>query len=630
MGNPLLTILIIQTLAICVAFNHVVFHPLDAMFLNVFDGLKNYYTLYQYVVQEPSDMGMWHFTALNYPFGEYVFFTDNTPALALPLRFIHLYITDISDYIIPAHNFFFLFFQLILPVFVFKLIRPANKNLILLIILLSLGITWVNPQVLKITYGVSNLSVALFSVFVVFLLRDINNIRAAYSSGKILKLCLKSFALILISGFFHLYYLVILSMPLLIFLAYTGIRSLKDREWKSLMIYGCISLSIILGALSMKLLISSVDTYSELRRAGAQGFGYEGWRLIPEALITPYPFNRITPFLQSCAYDKVNSESVGFIGNFNFYNSIICLLFATTFILMKRSGARDLYKKVIKNRLLLGMAITTFFVFFTACGPYVQFCFIPLSFDNWFSLFYFLYTKIELVTQFRCLGRFIWPAFWIIFYVNIVMFYKWYGVLKNHNITFANLLAGVLAIFMFVDTIDFIKYHNSTRLENTYKKENLALLFHKIKDWDFTKYQAIYTIPIVNSGSENYDITTNDRVDWTVYWTRLSIFTKLPLFNCIISRTAENQAQAQFDIISKKQVPKLILDKLNSKKVLVIYWPEYEKNYDVQIVDAARHVATGGSKIITEFKMDSITTIDGIQYFEWDIKASNKSHKISH
>ena len=90
-----------------------------------------------------------------------------------------------------------------------------------------------------------------------------------------------------------------------------------------------------------------------------------------------------------------------------------------------------------------------------------------------------------------------------------------------------------------------------------------------------------------------------------------------------MSRTAENQAQAQIDVLLKQKVSDLILNKVNDKKVLVIYWPDGERNYDVAVQPLARPAAFEGSKIIKQFKMDSLTSIEGIIYYEWDIKNNN-------
>ena len=620
-ANPIITIWTLQLICICIAFNQVVFHPDAFMFTNSYDGLKNYFTFYQYVIQEVSPMGLWHYTQMNYPFGEYIFFTDNTPFLALLMRFIHQHLFDISHHLVAIHNYIFLALHLILPVFIYKLIKPSYRSQILFIIIMSIGITWVNPQVQKFIYGVFNLSISLFSVFVLFILKDIY--RLHLGEKIIWPTALKIFALIFLSGLFHIYYVPILALPIGLFLLYFSILSLTQKSWSELAKYASLGLSAALAGILLLVLINSVDSYAALRRPGAQGFGYDLWQFAPEAIITPYVFNSIVPLLKSCITTIVSSESQGFLGNFMIYNLLIGLTILVGYILGKRNGLRSFGRAIRNSKFIIGLIVTMLIVYATASGPFVKFCFIPLSFDNWFSVFYFFYKKIDIITQFRCLARFSWPGFWILFYLSILLYFKYYKIISTKNIAYANVVSVILCMIMIKDVADFIKYQNAFRLSNVFQENEIETKFKDLKNLDFSKYQAIYTLPAVIVGSENYDITLNDQPAWTEYWMRLSIYSGLPLFNCKMSRTAENQAQAQIDVLLKQKVSDLILNKVNDKKVLVIYWPDGERNYDVAVQPLARPAAFEGSKIIKQFKMDSLTSLEGIIYYEWDIKNNN-------
>src|SRR5688500_14832499 len=64
------------------------------------DGLKNYYTLAYYV---DHDNG-WHFSGMNYPYGENIIYTDNQPILALTLRWIDRNLFDMAPHVIGTLN----------------------------------------------------------------------------------------------------------------------------------------------------------------------------------------------------------------------------------------------------------------------------------------------------------------------------------------------------------------------------------------------------------------------------------------------------------------------------------------------------------------------------------------------
>ncbi|MBK8841846.1 MAG: hypothetical protein IPO33_02890 [Saprospiraceae bacterium] len=70
---------------------------------------------------------------------------------------------------------------------------------------------------------------------------------------------------------------------------------------------------------------------------------------------------------------------------------------------------------------------------------------------------------------------------------------------------------------MIKDVADFIKYQNAFRLSNVFQENEIETKFKDLKNLDFSKYQAIYTLPAVIVGSENYDITLNDQPAWTEY-----------------------------------------------------------------------------------------------------------------
>src|SRR6187551_3104025 len=64
------------------------------------DGLKNYYTLDYYVHHDKG----WHFSGMNYPYGENIIYTDNQPVLAMFLGWIHRHVVDMDHHVIGTLN----------------------------------------------------------------------------------------------------------------------------------------------------------------------------------------------------------------------------------------------------------------------------------------------------------------------------------------------------------------------------------------------------------------------------------------------------------------------------------------------------------------------------------------------
>ena len=63
--------------------------------MDSFDGMRNYFAYHDYITQGKSD-NFFLFEKMNYPFGDYIFYTDNTPLIAVPLKWFSENIYDLS------------------------------------------------------------------------------------------------------------------------------------------------------------------------------------------------------------------------------------------------------------------------------------------------------------------------------------------------------------------------------------------------------------------------------------------------------------------------------------------------------------------------------------------------------
>ena len=93
----ILTVVILQFFMCYYAFYDILTYPNKYIFNSIYDGLKNYYVLTTYVNTELT-ADFLHFSGYNYPFGENVFFIDNTPIFSIPYKFL------VSNGIIDSSN----------------------------------------------------------------------------------------------------------------------------------------------------------------------------------------------------------------------------------------------------------------------------------------------------------------------------------------------------------------------------------------------------------------------------------------------------------------------------------------------------------------------------------------------
>lgn len=625
LSHPIIVLAIVQLLFTLLVFNKIIFEPNTYMFTNIYDGLKNYFTFTQFIAQDSSDLGPWHFTQMNYPFGEYVFFTDNTPLLALPLKWINTYLFSIEAHSVAIHNYFFLFNIWLTPILFFKLIHPYANNRWILPIFLAIAFAWINPQILKLSYGVYNLSLSIVLLLLLLIMRRTHQFWSVNKPREFIKITSSIVALTFILGFAHIYYLPLIALPISVFVfslfLLEGLGS-KNYKWKSLFAYIGAAL---LGGLGFYVLVQVVDQNAALRNPTAQGFNWSEWKFVPEAILTPYAFNDLFPLIRSCkSPSEITSESSGFWGNFTWAVLFLCFLYVLFQRVKGNLSFKSLFERIQKNTFFSSLLITMLFSYAAASGTYIKLCIIPLGFDNIISPFYFLYEHIDLITQFRCLGRFSWMGFWIVSLLSCILFFKLLVGLEVKN-RIMGFIAGLCLIFILgLDTFNAMVYQSKVHQVNVFEESLLEERFKVLKErTDFTAYQAIFTIPTVQVGSENYDITIDDQEGWTNFWMQLSAYSKLPLFNCKMSRTAENQAKAQVDLLLEQRVPDLILDELNELSVLVVYSPEYEENFNLKVLDYARPAAEKGSQIIKAFQMDTILVENNIYYLSWDINNQN-------
>lgn len=620
LSRPIAIISTAQFVLIAIVFWNLLVQANDYMFTNEYDGLKNYFTFTQYIGQESSELGFLHFTQMNYPFGEYVFFTDNTPLLAVPLRWVNEHVVHIEEHAVAIHNYIFLFNLWLTPLLFFMLIRPYAGKQMVLAILLALSFSWINPQVLKLEYGVYNLSLSSILLVLLILFRKIHQLwQQDKQPSK--KVYAALFFLLILSAAAHIYYVPIIALALGLFtLAELFLVKKQTGQWPWQSFLG-LNISVALGGIVYYVFIQLVDTYASLRRSTASGFDWLEWKFTPEAIFTPIHYNSLYPIIQSCKKPlEIPSESFGFWGNFVWFTIYLSLIYLLVRVFRQRFNWPTFKQLIKRNTFFVALFFVAFFSYATALGTYIKFCFVPLSLDNLFSPFYFLYEHIDLVTQFRCLARFSWMGYWIIVLIVSAAFFKLIRGLDKQNAVFGRVVSLVLITIMFWDVKDAMGFHQSFYKVNVFNEAILDEQFAGIKTIDFDTYQAILTIPATQVGSENYDITIDDQPAWSTYWMQLSVFSGLPQFNCKMSRTAENQAKAQVDLFLNKKVPDLILNNLNEKPILVVYSPSYEQSFDLKVLDYAKPAVENGSQIIKAFEMDTILVDKNVYYLHWDVK----------
>jgi hypothetical protein len=326
-AHPYLFLGLFHLLLLFLAFPVFFSHPGNLLFSNQGDGIKNYYTLYSYVRDPLTSAGLLKYNFFAYPFGDYVYYTDNTPAFSIPFRWFCTHIYNCSAYTIPAYNTFILANILLtsfLTFFLFK--RFVGKNIFTW--LAALVLPWINAQAPRIFQGDFNLSYS--SLLLVSISLFVYWYDHKESTAKSLLAAVAMIVWIMICFLMHGYYLPITLFLMGGMLFFYGIFYFRKNFGKKSLLT---SITVPLLALAaVLLLLFFTDKYLPLRQANANGYDWTEQKTNFALLFTHYYFHSLAfPFSSAKSPDVENMVYLGNYGLFALLFVCIGCLFSTPF-----------------------------------------------------------------------------------------------------------------------------------------------------------------------------------------------------------------------------------------------------------------------------------------------------------
>lgn len=604
----LLITIIIQLILIVVAFNKAFSNWDDYLFQNVFDGFRNYYGFEVYINQNSDWL---KFTALDYPFGDYALFTDNSPSISVPLKFINTYIVDISDYVIPIYNYILISGQLWAAILSYLILKPRLNHRWLLIIA-SIGLAWIHPQILRPFVGHLNLGWAWLLLFSMYATQKITY---ATNSKTVRNWIIGLTIMLFFGAFVHLYYLLInvIFIGLWAF-AWAVDKYWNDENWRKPLVYGIIP--TVISLVGSFLIIRLMDNeYTE--RLPAQGFGYDPWELHFLSLFHSYNHNGVKfPFE---TLEGLNYESYAYLGGMAAFALLILLILR----IVKQFKIVKPHFNVFKtseNRIFYYWIFAAGFMTIMALGN--EFHAFNFKVYNYLSPFYYVKKVSDLVNHFRCIARLSWFLFWVINFGIIILIDN---ILSNSKSIYIKIVAiGLLVIFA-MDVKDFVNYHNHQKHPNNISNEDNYTEIISISDSINTKnYQAILPIPYYHQGTEDLTHTIDAPIHWLNQTCQLQRVTNLPLMASQMGRTPHYHALELFTIFTEPEPSKVVLEKMNDKKVLVMYSKRLNKegnNWCRNKKEPARSVAYDRKGVIEKYNMKFLFETDNYLMYEWNIEA---------
>jgi hypothetical protein len=594
---------VISTFLGIIYFGKLLLHPSDYIFAYYSDDLKNYFTLLSYL-NLPRDGSLLHYTGMNYPFGDIIYYTDNTPLLSLPLKFVsELFGVRINP--IPIFSYVvvmnFIATSLVLHL-LFKELFSSKT----LAVLLSIILPYTNPQAFRIISGTENLSLSIFIVVTLYLLYrmycDVQDNKASYRNITLLSV------LILTSVFVHFYILVIITASACCFLFTNALLKISYR--KEFIKYMALTAVPVLAFIAAFLLVRFTDTFYELRNKTALGYDLPDWKLNLEGLYSPPKFLKIHfPYER---FELLNAEAHVYLGSFALYGffaaAIAALLYAKQFT-TKSKGVK----------FALTLFASSLVMLFISLGKEIEFKGETVCY-NYLNTFNYAADFTPMIHHFRCLGRFAWVPFWSI---NLLIAVSIDGLLLKRN----RLMIGLFYVLTFFAIKDMTATGEEYRrtiydniLSTKYMPDEVLKLNNIIAG---KKYDAILPLPFFLVGSEVYDRTLDPTYDYAIFYEQLASASNLPLMSTLMSRTPLPFNESLFNLFATSKMDSLLTEKMRGKKIAVVFSNnQYDERKNWIPIDSkdVLEAFENSKKLPVNLNMNLVDSTNGYLVYEWVVK----------
>jgi len=483
------------------------------------DGFKNYFT-FAYHYQHGN--GFW-FEGMQYPYGDLVLYADGQTFflfLFKSLKAIGIDITGKELLILQILPIVGLFIGALL---LHKIMRSFNQPVFWTALTVTFCLA-LSPQLYKFN--------SHFALAYAFCIPSIWYSLILYQRKKISRLIFTLIAsvLLLIFAFIHPYQFAI---SLFFLLAYFVIQLMyKKLDWGVL-------IAALIPAVIFILTISGLDPYTD-RPVNPWG----AWHHKTE-ISDLFPFQGWFHELFGKTLELRNNYEEGYC-----YTGILFILFP--FLFIKSKFKIDWKSNFIKY------FFAAILVLLFALGVHLSLT--NQEINNW----------IPKLRQFRTIGRFSWPFYYVGFIGLSIYFYNHIRRIQKKQIRF--LCLGLIVCLWSIDAYNYSdffhkkvsQYFSSNELKTNQELYDIISKSEK----KITDFQAVMPLPVPMEGAEKVD----PQQDWAVK-TRVIPYTfqtGTPMIGANMSRVSLSNIMKQHQISSSAYVKKEILNDMPSEKDLLI------------------------------------------------------------
>lgn len=578
-GRPLGALLaagLLQLGLVLVAYGHLLTEPGRWLIIDHYDGIKSYFSLATLLRQPAGQVLLQH--GHNYPYGEYIFYTDVAPLVSVPLHYLVQAVPALGPYGVYLFDCFFLGGLVVGAGLLLHMLRRLGVPT-WLAVLLSVALPWLSPQTYRLNVG----HIALAYVPAVLLpLWALQGLYGAWQAGRPTgRWWLGLGGALVAMSWVHFYYLGVVGGWLAFFFgAWCGREALAGRPWQGLAARGA---GLLAGAAGLTYgVLQVLDGRRSARTLGSGGYDWLEWKLQFGALFRAHDFHKVRFVLERTA--PVPYESTAYLGAFVLYG----LLAVGVLLLVQRSqwwrrrppASVPLLPALppaagSEARAFLGLLLLASVpLALAALGETIELDNGAYVLHNYLNPFLWVHKLTVRITQFRALGRFVWPLWWA-----VALGFSWYAGLAWRQATRQRqrALQGlwlVLALLAVVDTRDAVHHYASVTQRPNLLAAPATDWVHELLGWTTPgRYQALLTLPFYHSGSENtegelyYGIDPDDPHCIRTY--QLGMATGLPLLAHKAARTPSAEARALVTMFQPGGPDPALLARFDRRPVLV-------------------------------------------------------------
>lgn len=565
---------LLQLLVLLLTYGKLLFHPGRYLIVDHYDGIKTYYSLATFLRQPLREGLLQH--GQNYPYGEYIYYTDIMPFFSVPLHWLVRAGPALAPYGVYLFDVGILSGLVLSSVLLVSILRRLNVP-VWLTLVLALVLPWLSPQAFRLNVGHLSLSYTPAVLLPLWLLQGLYRAwRVGRPAGRWwLGLGLATIAAV----WMHFYYLGIIGGWLgLFFLFWTGREALAHRPWRGLA-GRAVGLLVLLAVFTFGAL-QVLDKRHAERPTGSGGYDWIEWKFQFGTLFHGHDFYKIRFFLERTG--PVAYESTSYLGAFVLYGLVVVGVLALVTRHQRRqgnapSGLLPLLPDAATdgNRTFLGLLLLAAVpLALAALGESIDVDNGSYSLHNYLNPFLWLHKLTDRITQFRALGRFIWPFWWA-----VVLGFAWYAghawrQARARRVRWLQALWVVLAGLGVVDMLNATHHYATVTQRDNLLAKPATQQMRMLVGWsDTSRYQALLTLPFYHSGSEPvdnepfYGLDPDDPHCDRTY--QLGMVTGLPLMAHKATRTPGYQARELMSMFRPEGPDPALLNRLDSRPILV-------------------------------------------------------------